>query len=411
MTKQQPTVHRVSLEEFQQRCAARPSSDLDDESLFNSSSLFSIPSFSSTPSPSALSPTPSLRLRIEQQKIQVANALIERYEKLFFSDNVDPRSTPIQRFFPAPLFDPAAHGAAPTPVFENAPASSPLAAVGAWFRELRRSMFLENQAARTKVWDHYSQEPARKIDQLYDRLASSSGAFSNAFALASDPAHDQNPSPTSVPPQTPTAAADTCLSAPTTTISATMSPSTSDQPMLPPLNFADRAYPAPDDRQLKRCIELAGKGVWDSFGVWRCLLPDSNGSFADIHSPGRTRLFDKFDDYLSWRMQRNQNLQKSLPAEVNHVDSIFDDLLADTTSIVESPVSSLFSSIFSLKDAAEPANLRKVDKPAPGAKIVSQSESVSQVFDGSTGKTSTVRKTQRVYDDQSVVEEIVRDEK
>lgn len=110
-------------------------------------------------------------------------------------------------------------------------------------------------------------------------------------------------------------------------------------------------------------------------------------------------------------MQRNQNLQKSLPAEVNHVDSIFDDLLADTTSIVESPVSSLFSSIFSLKDAAEPANLRKVDKPAPGAKIVSQSESVSQVFDGSTGKTSTVRKTQRVYDDQSVVEEIVRDEK
>ncbi|KAK7205010.1 hypothetical protein BZA70DRAFT_278855 [Myxozyma melibiosi] len=436
------TVRRISLEEFQQRCAStNHNTVLEDESFFNASSLFTLPQLSSSsPSSSSSSSAPasSLRQRIEQQKIRVANTLIERYEKLFFSDNVDPRSTPIQRFLPEPLYDPAAHGAAPTPTFDSSPPSSPLAALGSWCRELRRSMFLESQGARTKVWDHFSQEPAGKVDQirgtissLYDRLSVESGgdrvldSRSDDFARAESNSKTASELPTGSSPS-PSSSSTSPSSATTPSPSASPSllnvRSQTQKPtahsMLLPLNFADRAYPSPNDAQLKNCMDLAGKGVWDSFGVWRCLLPNHDGSFPDFNAPGRTRLFEKYDDYLHWRMLKNQDLQKTAAVESEHVDDVFDRILADTAAPTLVDPTTLFASLkpfISVATAESEFNkvnhLRKVDKPAPDAKLVGQSEAVTQSYDHASGKTSTVRTTRKIYSDNSVVEEVVRDEK
>ncbi|KAK9244855.1 hypothetical protein V1506DRAFT_539874 [Lipomyces tetrasporus] len=367
-------VRKMSPAEFQRRTTARHHDDvLDDESVLNPSSLLS--SASSQPS-ATFATAPTLRQRVEQQKLNAANNLIAQYESLFFSDHVDQRCTPIQRFFPSAVFDPSSSGA--STILSSGPPSEPVslgASFSEWYRKLRRNMFMRAQGARTKVWDAYDQSaaPGDRYNTAYNTITEINKAAQSGAPIL---LKDSGSSPSSASPSA----------------SPSASSSASDDRDQEPRVFIDRAYPTPSASQFKRCQLNNGKGVWDAMGVWRCLLANSSGKF-DLGSPSspRSQLFSQFEDFIEWKSKQQSDIGM-LVADQDPFDIASTAGTAMTTSNIAN----------ALFDANKPADTTK--QHGENAKVVGRGHVTTTVFEN--GKLKTVKKSQTFYDDGSVTEAV-----
>ncbi|KAK9333066.1 hypothetical protein V1520DRAFT_333426 [Lipomyces starkeyi] len=371
-------VRKMSPAEFQRRTTDRHHDDvLDDESLLSPSVVFSPASAQQHPDPSTFATAPTLRQRIEQQKLNAANDLIAQYESLFFSDHVDQHCTPIQRFFPSSLFDLSAPGASPILASDRPSEHVPFAVSFAeWCRNLRRSMFMKAQGARTKVWDAYDENaaPGDRYDTVYNAITEKNkAAQSNAPVILKD--SDSVASSVS-PPST-----SSCTSA-----------SASDDSDNEPRVFIDRAFPTPSAAQFKRCQLNNGKGVWDTMGVWRCLLANSSGKF-DLGSPSspRSQLFAQFEDFIEWKSKQQSDIGM-LVADQDPFDFASPAANAAVTS-------SIVNSLLGKEQSAAAKT-----QPSANAKVVGRGQVSSTVFEN--GKFKTVKKSQTFYDDGSVTETV-----
>ncbi|KAK9350825.1 hypothetical protein V1505DRAFT_360397 [Lipomyces doorenjongii] len=371
-------VRKMSPAEFQRRTSDRQHDDvLDDESFLNPAVVFSPASAQQHPDSSTFATAPTLRQRIEQQKLNAANDLIDQYESLFFSDHVDQHCTPVQRFFPSSLFDLSAPGASPILASDRPSEHVPFAVSFAeWCRNLRRNMFMKAQGTRTKVWDAYNENaaPGDRYDALYNTITEKSkAAQSNAPIILKD--SDSFASPAS-PPST----------------SSSTSASASDDSDKEPRVFIDRAFPTPSATQFKRCQLNNGKGVWDTMGVWRCLLANSNGKF-DLGSPTapRSQLFAQFEDFIEWKSKQQSDVGM-LVADQDPFDFGSPAATAAVTSNI----------VKSLLEGEQSTAAKK--QPGAEAKVVGRGQISSTVFEN--GKFKTVKKSQTFYDDGSVTETV-----
>ncbi|KAK9461127.1 uncharacterized protein V1516DRAFT_675086 [Lipomyces oligophaga] len=404
-------ITRVSLEEFHRRA---------------SSSLDAPPSAPAPPSPAA----PILRKRIEKYHRACAKKITATYRSLFFSDLVDQHSTPIQRFFPESLFDLSAHTASPllassgssetaspsyslysSPSSSSSGPTSALASLSEWLREIRRVAFLRSQAESdsdlhpTKLWDDYTQayssfKQSSLTAKLYNDLSRSQVYLSEPADVAGSSievemsADKSSEIGSSVSPAHPTA--------PTTTTT-----STPNSPLL----FSDRAYPAPSADQYAACKNLQGMGVWDSFGVWRCLLRDpSSGAFPSLTSAsaGRLRLFDQFESYLEWKISQSESVtdiaipdtvlpQKQDLSSTFPLASILDSMASSFPDLsVQTPSVPPFSSTM---------DVSKSRPPSPNAKVVGKSQSYTSSID-QDGSRYSASVTRTFYDDGSFTESV-----
>ncbi|KAK9377375.1 uncharacterized protein V1513DRAFT_436199 [Lipomyces chichibuensis] len=380
-------VRKMSPAEFQRRTIDRHHDDvLDDESFLSPSVVFSaISTTHQRPDSSTFATAPTLRQRIEQQKLNAANDLINRYENLFFSDHVDQHCTPIQRFFPSSLFDLSAPGASPIlasdPPSEHVPFAISFAE---WCRKLRRNMFMKAQGARTKVWDAYDENAAfgDRYDALYNAITENNKAAQSSAPII---LKDSDSVASSVsPPSTPSC---------TSTSDADGDADGSDNE---PRVFTDRAFPTPSAAQFKRCQLNNGKGVWDTMGVWRCLLANSSGKF-DLGSPSspRSQLFAQFEDFIEWKSKQ----QSDIGMLVADQDPFDFSSPAATAAVTSSIVNSLLG-----REQSAAAKTQ----PGVNAKVVGRGQVSSTVF--KDGKLKTVKKSQTFYDDGSVTETVEESE-
>ncbi|KAK9241086.1 hypothetical protein V1525DRAFT_95799 [Lipomyces kononenkoae] len=377
-------VRKMSPAEFQRRVTGRHREDvLGVESVLGPSTVFS--SWSGQHSEaSTFATAPSLRQRIEQQKLNAANHIIAQYESLFFSDHVDQRYTPIQRFFPRSVFDPSAAGASPILASDRQSEHVPSVALSfvEWCRNLRRNMFMKAQGSRTKVWDAYDHETLASRDRYDTRynaiVDKNNAAQSNAPTLHKD---SDSFSPTSSPPHS---------------TSSSPSPSASDDGDKETRVFVDSAFPTPSPIQYKHCKLNNGLGVWDTRGVWRCLLPNSNGKF-DLGNPSspRSQLFAQFEDFIEWKIKQQADMSMPFPGQHSF----------DAGSPVP-PTAERQRMIDSLLRGEFPEVTKK--EPGANAKVVGRGSSSSTKI--VNGQMKTVKKWQTYYDDGSVTETVEESE-
>ncbi|KAK9468469.1 hypothetical protein V1512DRAFT_259564 [Lipomyces arxii] len=285
-----------------------------------------------------------LNRRIQEHKRSYANGLISQYETLFFSDHVDMSSTPIQRFFPVTLFDPAAVGY--SPLLASDKSQTIIQSFIEWYRDLRRNMFFKVQANRHKIWDEYDKTFARESSALSASSASSDSS-SSGFPLASSSDSDSD----------------------------------SDSNFANQISFVDSAFPVPSPQQYQRCKVSNGTGVWDTMGVWRCLVGNSN---FITEATAKHQAFTKFEDYMNWKISRR-------------AQSPFEDM-PDPQFLMRS----LFDS-----GAIPPFESALEAKRDPGApkKPIGHSTVVTSSID-ENGKRTDMKKVKTFYDDGSVDEKV-----
>ncbi|KAK9366431.1 hypothetical protein V1509DRAFT_279381 [Lipomyces kononenkoae] len=377
-------VRKMSPAEFQRRVTGRHRHEdlLDDETVLNPSAVFSLSSSAQHSNAAMFATAPSLRQRIEQQKLNAANDILDKYESLFLSDHVDQHCTPIQSFFPSSLFDPSATGASPILASDHHQSEHVSFAVpfAEWCRNLRRNMFMKAQGARTKVWDAYDENgpSSDRYDTFYNSIVEKNKvAQSNAPILYKD--SNSFPPISSPPPQ----------SMPSSGSAASASDDRDNEPRV----VIASAFPTPSPIQYRYCKTNNGLGVWDTRGVWHCLLANSNGKF-DLGNPSspRSQLFSQFEDFIEWKSKQQQ-------ADIGMLGT--DQHLSDLMSPVSQ--AGIPSSIMdSLLRAENPAATKK--EPGANAKVVGRGQVSSTEL--VNGKFKTVKTTQTYYDDGSMTETV-----
>ncbi|KAK9472814.1 uncharacterized protein V1510DRAFT_416145 [Dipodascopsis tothii] len=341
------------------------------------------------------------------------NHLQKRYRRLFFSDHVNHLYHPVQAFLPG--FYARSESATESAAMPAGVAA--LDGVLEWWRTLKRDQAMKHSAPRHKVWDHYERPYDEARAERMERVERTErGAAPEAeTAKRADAAGAPADGPADVPAPAPSPA-------------ATGAPGGSGRRGRP--HFEEWAHPVPSLRQFELCRSKSGRGVWDSFGVWRCLVPDEHGGFDFGDDASKMRLFDRYDDYLAWKSAEGRRAaseaEEEAPAAPAPAAAATPAAPAGP-SIPGFPGLARFPSLTDLMrcmerngrvevgndgswrcsgvDGDEPAEAQAKASPAPrdGAKEIATQYSTS-VQINPDGTRTTKKKVRRFYDDGSSVE-------
>ncbi|KAK9452471.1 hypothetical protein V1511DRAFT_448502, partial [Dipodascopsis uninucleata] len=395
-------VHKMSLSEYQKHYEERhrQSEDLERTSFFNSLMPWIGSATSLNNRPEKSEPVaPTIAKRIEQERALEAHKVLDRHENLFFSDLVEQSTIPIQRFFPSAMFDPhemsRINNAQSSGSLSISETSNATHGFVSWWSNLRKRFVLSGAKSKVKVWENY--------EKFFPQSSSILSASSIQKAISSDSMDGANVSISLSSDHS----ADSSSSSDVDTASSNFGGFGGDNDdnswgkksgakLKRQYNFVDRAFPVPTAEQFKRCQENSGKGVWDSFGVWRCLLPDSTTGIFDINGPGKSKLFERFEDYLQWKGNQNNN---------GVVD--FDILQQTSGDEQEQELNKPNFCVKSDDDSTEYDNRSAIaqEEPNTDKKIVGRGTVWSSTID-KDGKRVSIKKTQTYYDDGSVIETV-----